>query len=248
MNSKVNNTIVVNNINRNFILFIILLAYVGIGSLFSISSISYYMNNYFEIFNGSLGGAILLVFFLLPSFIVISIFNYATNEDNDSLYLRFKSKKDYFKFQIMNNITISTIFYICCIVVLLILINLGDAIFDVKRTIYYDLPNILVSIILILKLYLFIIAIQVLNVFLLKLIKNRILHFTIIFSLILLIRFPSLLESLGVFRYLFPIPYIRFDFNNIYQDIIFTIIYFGISISLFYILSKKLVIKKDIGM
>ena len=94
MNNRMNSIIAINNINRNFILFIILLAYVVIGELFSISTVSHYMNNYFDIFAGSLGGIAMMVFFLLPAFVIISTFNYTANEENDSIYLRFKSKKE----------------------------------------------------------------------------------------------------------------------------------------------------------
>jgi len=182
--------------------------------------------------------------------LIIGTINYNLIETNDSVFLRLNTRKEYFKYHISSNFIISTYAYCCSIIITLIFVNFYASLDNViQQSFFYDINNIISCLFDIIKIYLLIIFFQVLNVFLLKSLKNKVFVFVSQFILIIFIYNAHLISDLVLLKFILPSTYVGFEyiFGTFQDNLFYSILYFLLGIGIFYYLSRSRFLKKDIG-
>ena len=247
MNKKVKINILKYTIDNSKALIMIMLSYIGLGFFASIISLS--ITNYINLFDLIFNNLNFISIFILPAFLAVGTKSFILTEKNYFFFSRFYSKKEYFNFQIKNIINITNILFFSMILLILIFINFKGSFKNViEQNIFYSVPNIIICIFGIIKVYLLIIIFQILNILLLKSLLSKKLVYIIEFLLIFFLYNSYLVPNIKSLKFILPSTYFDFTymFSSFLSYFIFSLFYLSSIILILYFCLKSIVIKKNI--
>lgn len=235
------------NIHMQNLTYKLLLIFMGLGIWLTLSwapSLSYIDMLYY-----ASGNSWLITFFILPVFIIISYMNYNIIENTYFVYSRFKNKQQYYNFQITSNFLITTILFLKLLALIIILTNLyyTDGII-IANDKFYDIPNLVSCLFSYIKLYLFIMLVQNINIIIKQTTNKKSVFFALNFIIIYTIFDPRLLKNLSILDYINPARYIGFtyEFSNFISNVFYSSVYFFILLTITFFSLKNIILKKDI--
>lgn len=218
-------------------------AYMILGVL--IFTFSNFQLSYINMIYYVMGHPYLIAFFLTPVILFTTVSILSEFMANKNLIIRFNSRKELIKFEIVLSIINVTILLLLFLLISILFANIfaDRSHFVLVDPYYSEINNLIGLLVCILKLYIYSISITILNMSFSKIKNNKIL---IIFDIIVLISFLGYLpEKLDWF---FPAHYLGYSytFNSFVENIFFSTIYFLFFIFISIFTCSRNILKKDV--
>lgn len=207
-----------------------ILLYIMIGCFFTTAQ----MNGlgYVELFFSTLTNKIFLIVVLYPSFLVMYFLIFRFINKNQSVLLRLYNRKNFSKYNIVNMIFMSMFLYFQVLLIILICCNLiKNTGFEIDYSIGYDVNDIVITFTSIIKIFLTIISIGLLNLFLQLRFETKNISFIILLIILMLLFFgdkvyPTNNVIIDTFNPSFHSHGYMFE-NSFFKLIVTSIIYFS---------------------
>lgn len=187
-------------------------------------------------------------FIVFPVIVFLTVNVYYRFSKNSMILLRVKNKKAYLKLQLKANFFLITVLFIQILIAIMISINLNRSVdFKIINDEYYNIPNIVVLLVNLFKVYMCFIVLQLIVLLSVNLLNKQLSLFTV-FIYIVLIHLSSKLQYTPVIGYLMPSSniYSYIIYDNILQSFITSFAYYLVEITILIIILKKNIIKNSI--
>lgn len=157
-----------------------------------------YSFNYFEYLLNLMSNYSFIIVNLFITILISTLFIYHRFEKNLNYIIRCENKKKYLKEISANIFIINTIIYLILILTLAILTNFSSVNYNIKEYYSYNIPNVIYLLFLIIKYYVLIMIISLLNIYLIKLINEKIVIFLniVIYGLTFIAANPVLVNNI----------------------------------------------------